>query len=206
MLINIWISFLFPIVRLWFEQTYVPQLLLHETVRAKTELEFSCSIPRAQAITPAERGDAFGMCCPQTWHSSVTFSCYPVEGNRGHAHSRVPPDWFGEPAILGLWSPAEMHPGLSSWTPQSSGISATKQWLFMHQLGGFWRSPWRFSKFNWIKPWAAMPWLCSWPHFEEAGLETSCDSLTARQVVGHHIQPFAIKGFDSSLFQLEDPF
>lgn len=24
--------------------------------------------------------------------------------------------------------------------------------------------------------------------------------------VGHHIQPFAIKGFDSSVFQLEDPF
>lgn len=39
--------------------------------RAKTELEFSCSVPRAQTITPAERGDALRMCCPHTavWHS-----------------------------------------------------------------------------------------------------------------------------------------
>lgn len=107
---------------------YPPAVATWDTARAKTEPEFSCcELSRAQTLTPAERGDAPGMCCPQTRHSSVTFSCYPVQGSRGHA-----PSW---PWTFLLDTTAQ-------W------ISAPEAWWFKHQLCGSWVSPRNFPKFS----------------------------------------------------------
>lgn len=84
MLINIWISFLFPVVWLWFEQTYVPQLLLHQTQsKNRARVQLLCS--QSTDYHPSWKRRCFeDVLSP---HSSVTFSFYPVEGNRGHAQS-----------------------------------------------------------------------------------------------------------------------
>lgn len=122
MLINIWISFLFSnrLAVVW-ANLHPAAVATQETVRAKTELEFVCSIPRAQTIPWAERGDVSRLWCPQTWYSSMAFSLYPVEGNRGCAYSHGPP----------VWEPAEL--GRCGVAPKAFSLITAVSWGFCYQ-------------------------------------------------------------------------
>lgn len=74
MLINIWISFLFPIVWLWFEQTYVPQLLLHETQSEQKQSSNSAALfPEHRLLPELKEETLLGCAVPRrdtaVWHS-----------------------------------------------------------------------------------------------------------------------------------------
>jgi len=72
----------------------------------------------------------------------------------------------------------ELHPRLSSWSLQLDGVSATRQWLFVHQL--------------------LVETMAILSCFEQPALEVGPtlrrgwdwgfhDPLTAVQILGHHI-------------------
>lgn len=179
MLINIWILFLFPIVWLWFEQTYVPQLLLHETQPERKQSSSSAALfPEHRAFPQLKEELLRGCAVPR--HDTAVWHPPAIQ-------------WRATGDTLPAVSSTQWCPGLSSRTPQPGGISAPEQWWFKHQLCGSWLSPWSFPQFSSEQP-------CPVPTFGPTlkRLDWRLCDLLARQVVGHHIQPFAVKGFYSS--------
>lgn len=135
MLINIWISFLFPIVWLWFEPTYVPQLLLHETQPEQKQSWSSAVVfPEHKPLPQLKEELLWGCAVPShdtaVWHSAAI-------------------QWRATGDTLPAGSSSQSgDPGLSSWTPQPSRISAPEKCWFKHQLWGSRMSPQNFPKFS----------------------------------------------------------
>lgn len=151
MLINIWISFLFPIVWLWFEQTYVPQLLLHETQPEQKQSSSSAAVFPEHKALPQLKEEMLGGCAvprhdTAVWHSPAI-------------QRRATGDVLPAVSLQPLWSPrgALDFPPVGFQLLESAGLDTS------------------CVAYAWVPGTSqnsAMPSLHIWSYFEEVGLQT----------------------------------
>lgn len=110
-----------------------PAVATRDTARAKTELEFSCCVPRAQKHYPSWKRRRLGDVLSPDMTQQCDILPLSSGGQQGTCSQLSPP-----PSLVTPWCP-----GLAS-----SGISAPEEWGFEHRLCGSSMSPWNFPKFN----------------------------------------------------------